>query len=554
MPTIIDNTNFRYIKLNEKYIISLSVKFLPSTIFFLDIIKEIPQNLNYDFSIYISKQDPIKVLNSLTYNIGVVSSEISTVNKNQRNIDVLSITKDESSNLRKKIQVENQEIYLISLLFTFYSYDFNQLLKNIFSIKAKFFSKGISVEITNFRHLEFYLSNLPLTLKNIELLNDIYITTDALANIFPFYTTNFIDQDGVLIGYTNENKICMLDIFSPKYENANICIFGSSGSGKSYFTKLFIIRNFFLNRKQIILDIEGEYLNLCNRLFGTSLFYDTYINILEITNNDIKQDSFLDRKIEKVLFFINGFHEIDMKYFRQKLHELYSSFNISNDIMSVAKLEDENIYLEFEIKSSDSFPTLKDLVNYLDDTEQREILIKLIQNELKFFSRKTNIKKDNKLYVLNMSEIVNNSFLVSMIFNYIMTSIYDTKTIIYIDELWKFAYEEKTLEVIFNVYKTIRKRNASIVTITQEITDFYRYKNGIYANTILNNSNFKFLFKSSYSEVKKISDNLSVDYNSILSLKKTETLLLIDKNSVKLKITPNEFERGIINENDIGNK
>lgn len=153
-----------------------------------------------------------------------------------------------------------------------------------------------------------------------------------------------------------------------------------------------------------------------------------------------------------------------------------------------------------------------------------------------------------------MSEIVNNSFLVSMIFNYIMTSIYDTKTIIYIDELWKFAYEEKTLEVIFNVYKTIRKRNASIVTITQEITDFYRYKNGIYANTILNNSNFKFLFKSSYSEVKKISDNLSVDYNSILSLKKTETLLLIDKNNVKLKITPNEFERGIVNENDIGNK
>ena len=139
MPTIIDNTNFRYIKLNEKYIISLSVKFLPSTIFFLDIIKEIPQNLNYDFSIYISKQDPIKVLNSLTYNIGVVSSEISTVNKNQRNIDVLSITKDESSNLRKKIQVENQEIYLISLLFTFYSYDFNQLLKNIFTIKAKVF-------------------------------------------------------------------------------------------------------------------------------------------------------------------------------------------------------------------------------------------------------------------------------------------------------------------------------------------------------------------------------------------------------------------------------
>ena len=500
---------------------------------------------------YVSKQDPIKILNNLTYNIGAVSSELNTINKSQRNIDILSMTKDESASMRKKIQVENQEIYIISLIFSFYSNDFNQLLKIIFSIKAKFFSKGISAEITNFRHLEFYLSNLPLTLKNKELLNKIYVTTDALSNIFPFYTTNFIDENGIMLGYTSENKICRLDIFSSKYENANICIFGSSGSGKSYFTKLFIIRNYFLNRKQIIFDIEGEYLDLCNSFYGTTLFYNTYVNILEITKKDIMQENFLDKKIEKVLKFINGIHEIDIPYVRTKLYKLYQDFNISNDIMSVTRLEDEsNIYLEHEMIQDDKFPTLRDLIKYLDNSVQKDILSSLIENELKFFSKKTNIKKENKLYVLNMSNIVNNSFLVSKIIEYIMNNIEDINTIIYIDELWKFVKEEEILEMIFNMYKTIRKRNCSIVTITQEITDFYRYKNGIYANTILNNSKFKFFFKSNYTEARTISDNLTVDPNSILSLKKAEAILLIDNNSVKLKISPNEFERGIINEDD----
>ena len=162
MPNIIDNTNFRYVKVDDKFIVSLSVKSLPDTIFFLDIVKDFPIDLNYDASLYISKQDPIKVLNSITYNIGAVESELATINKNQRDIDILSKTQNDSAALRKKIQVENQEIYVFSLILTFYSYDFNSLAKIISSIRAKFYSKGINLEVTNFRHLEFFLSNLPL--------------------------------------------------------------------------------------------------------------------------------------------------------------------------------------------------------------------------------------------------------------------------------------------------------------------------------------------------------------------------------------------------------
>ena len=556
MPNIIDNTNFRYVKVDDKFIVSLSVKSLPETIFFLDIVKDFPIDLNYDASLYISKQDPIKVLNSITYNIGAVESELATINKNQRDIDILSKTQNDSAALRKKIQVENQEIYVFSLILTFYSYDFNSLAKIISSIRAKFYSKGINLEVTNFRHLEFFLSNLPLE-NNKELLSKMYITTNALANIFPFYNTSFIDEKGVILGYTKENKLCILDIFSNKYENSNICIFGSSGSGKSYFTKLFIIRNYFLNKRQIIFDIEGEYENLCKNLYGEQLFKDSYINILQITDKDIKEENFLEKKITKVAEFMTSVAEdIDSKYLKDKLYKLYGDFNITNNIDSVIVYEDNNeMFLEYQIISKDKFPTLIDLIEYIDNPEQKEILIRLIDNELKFFSKETTIKLDSMLYVLNMSSLIKNTSVVCEIMDYILNNyINDTETIIYVDELWKYSKDERILEDIFNMYKTIRKRRGAIVTITQEISDFYEYKNGLYANTILNNSSFKFFFKANYSDLNNIKKYLSVDYDKLLSLKKTEALLLINRNNLQLKVRANDFERGIIDEDDTCSK
>ena len=51
-----------------------------------------------------------------------------------------------------------------------------------------------------------------------------------------------------------------------KYKNANLCIFGTSGAGKSFYTKLLILRNRLLGIEQYIIDPEREYETLCNNL------------------------------------------------------------------------------------------------------------------------------------------------------------------------------------------------------------------------------------------------------------------------------------------------
>ena len=530
---------------------------LPEYIFFLDFIKDVDKNLNYDMSFYIKKLDTYKILNDIRYIIGLSQSERKTSSSNQNNTDILDKSSKEAKELRRKIQIENQEIFNLNIIITFYSENLDTLYKVVSSYKAKLYSKNFISEITNFRHLQYYLFNLPLN-SNKEY--SIFLTGNALSNLFPYISNNFIDINGVLIGYTKEdNKICMLDIFSKKYENSNVCIFGSSGSGKSYFIKLNIIRNYFKNLRQIVLDIEKEYLYICKELEGQVISNGNYFNILQITLQDINNlendENYLSKKINEIVNFLIEICLVEDKYkqyLKQKLKEIYFSFGITEDINTIFKKEENNkIYLDNVIISNEKFPTLNDLVNKIDDNELKTSIKSKMESDIKFFSNSTNILLDSNFYVIDTTYFNNNSKVIS----YILDSIIDrylnsSKTIIYIDEVWKYAQNKELLLSISNMYKTIRKRNASIITITQDINDFFTYSNGIYAKSILNNSAFKLIFKTTYKDIENLENFIDLKDCNMDILQKGEAILVISNNKAPIVIRANEYERIFLNEND----
>ena len=530
---------------------------LPEYIFFLDFIKDVDKNLNYDMSFYIKKLDTYKILNDIRYTIGLSQSERKTSSSNQNNTDILDKSSKEAKELRRKIQIENQEIFNLNIIITFYSENLDTLYKVVSSYKAKLYSKNFISEITNFRHLQYYLFNLPLN-NNKEY--SIFLTGNALSNLFPYISNNFIDINGVLIGYTKEdNKICMLDIFSKKYENSNMCIFGSSGSGKSYFIKLNIIRNYFKNLRQIVLDIEKEYLYICKELEGQVISNGNYFNILQITLQDINNlendENYLLKKINEIVNFLIEICLVEYKYkqyLKQKLKEIYFGFGITEDINTIFKKEENNkIYLDNVIISNEKFPTLNDLVNKIDDNELKTSIKSKMESDIKFFSNSTNILLDSNFYVIDTTYFNNNSKVIS----YILDSIIDrylnsSKTIIYIDEVWKYAQNKELLLSISNMYKTIRKRNASIITITQDINDFFTYSNGIYAKSILNNSAFKLIFKTTYKDIENLENFIDLKDCNMDILQKGEAILVISNNKAPIVIRANEYERILLNEND----
>ncbi len=76
--------------------------------------------------------------------------------------------------------------------------------------------------------------------------------------------------------------------------------------GKSYYTKLLILRNRFLGIEQYIIDPEREYINLCNNLEGTLIKIgptsNTYINVFDIRKESIEdaEQGYLATKLRKI--------------------------------------------------------------------------------------------------------------------------------------------------------------------------------------------------------------------------------------------------------------
>ena len=567
-PDIVDNTNFKYLKIDNKVIVSIVFEEYPEYTSFLGVMEAIPKDINYDLSVYIKKLDTAKVLKELTYKISSSNAEIKSINKNQVDIDLISNAKDEAISLRKEIQLHNQEIYGVTIIVTFVGNDYDRLYQVVKEFQSKLYSKSYITSVTNFRHLDSYILSLPLNRSNNKLieLNERTFTTDSLSLNFPFYTKNTFDINGVIFGNTlSENKICNIDIFDEKYINSNMCILGSSGSGKSYYTKLMIIRHYVKNKCQYIFDLQGEYIKLVKFLKGNVINFndedETFFNIFEVFDYEIIYNNWFEMKISKITHFItNLIGDFDNKEYNvisEAVKKAYNAFGINEDKSSVIKKStDIDINLNNEIIFSNMFPNITDMTSYIKSKKLVKKINDNIIKKYKFLTKCSNINLSSNLTVFNTSNLKGNDF--NTIVNYFLQEILESilikkdKTVIYIDEIWKYIYgkaNEELSKTIFEMYKTIRKYNASIIGITQDVNDFFKTENGNVGKGILNNCGFKLFFRIEYSD-KKILENINIieksDLEKIYRLDKGMYLIFFNNNKVTLKVKSSRYEEEIM--------
>lgn len=568
IPSFIDNTNFKYVIVDGKYVSTLIISDFPKQIDFLQVMEDIPKSCVYDMSIFVNKQNTVDVLKEITNYISNTSSEIKMINDNQLDFEIMKKYKDDARLLRKEIQINNQEIYFINIYITFYSSNLKKLIKNQTEFRIKLFSKRILSNIANFRQLQCYLANLPFNNISNNFLKSSYrnITTDALVNFFPFYNKTIFDKNGIIFGFTkDDNKIFNINIFNENYLNSNICILGSSGAGKSFFTKICIIRHLIMNVYQYILDIEDEYETLVVNLNGQILDVlnktpNFYYNILEFIN--VNENCFVKKikNITKLFSNMYSFTEKQSVKFEGYLKILYKKYNITEDINSLYVDNVDNlIYINKKIKQKSEVPSIKEILNIIDDEDIKNKVNDFVIN-YPIFCNKTNIDIENHLILFKIKEITETT---SYLVKYILTDIIDEiflklknkNKIIYIDEVWKYInnnYKSKLSSYIFNLYKTIRKKRGSICTITQDISDFFHFENGSYGKSILNNSSFKIFFKFDFSDMeilKKLSVLNDKIINQILRLDKKQMILSFKNNSKVLDVKVIDYEKNIIENN-----
>ena len=527
-----------------------------------------------NISIFYEKQDPYKTIKELTYHIGNVGVELKENNSNREDMDIAAFTYNDAKYIRKEIQVNNEDIYFLYIYLNLYSEDIKELEYNLNKIEGIIQSKGMQSRRANFRQEEIFLSCIP-TMENKNILKESAkrnMLTSGLLATYPFISSTIFDQNGIFIG-TNiyNNSLVFIDRYNTsKYKNANICIFGTSGAGKSFYTKLLILRYKLVGIKQYIIDPEREYEHLCDKLKGIHIKIGpsskTFINILDIRKESVEEgeNGYLATKIGRLIGFFNlifgELNEEEKALIEEKLIETYNQKNINFDDQSLYKTNKEKI-IGKEFKESKDMPILEDLYNVLGkDKRTNKFKIKLIpfiKGSMKFFNNYTNIELKNDLVIADIYDLGEENLKYGM---YLFTDIFwdkikenrEERKAIYLDEIWRLIGVTSNKEVasfIYKIFKTIRKYGGSSVAITQDISDIFSLENGTYGKSILNNSSIKTFFALEEENIKILSEfsNLSEKEKiEIKSLKRGECLMFVGDDHILTKIECSKLEREVV--------
>ncbi len=531
-----------------------------------------------NISIFYEKQDAFKTIKDLTYHIGNVGVELKESNQNREDIDIAAFTYNDAKYIRKEIQVNNQDIYFLYIYINIYAEDIKKLEYYLNKVEGIAQSKGMQTRRANFRQEELFESCLPI-MKNNENIKDSAkrnVLTSGLLATYPFISSTIFDANGIFIG-TNiyNNSLVFIDRYNNnKYKNANICIFGTSGAGKSFYTKLLILRYKLLGIKQYIIDPEREYNNLCKKLNGTQIKIgpssDTYINIFDIRKESLEdgENGYLAIKIGKLIGFFNlifgELNEEEKAILEEKLIETYKIKNINFDDNSLYKEIKVKNKIKKIFKTEKDMPILEDLYNILEkDNNTKKFKTKLIpfvKGSMKFLNNKTNVKLENELIVADIYELGEENLKYGM---YLFTDIFwdkikenrNEKKAIYLDEIWRLIGVTSNKEVasfIYKIFKTIRKYGGSGVAITQDISDIFSLDNGTYGKSILNNSSIKTFFALEEENIKILAEysNLSEKEKvEIKSLKRGECLMFVGDDHILTKIECSDLEKEILEGN-----
>lgn len=570
-PSYINNKNPKFLEIDGKYY---------SGILVIDYYREyseillknlINTNVNMNISIFYEKQDTYKTIKDLTYFIGNVGVDLKSGNQNREDIDIAAYSYNDAKYIRKEMQVNNEDLYFLYIYINVISENEKDLERNVNKIEGILGANGMMTRKGNFRQEQIYKACLPImnNEKDLKEISRRNILSNGLVATYPFISSNIYDENGIFIG-TNiyNNSMILVDRFNKeKYKNANMCIFGTSGAGKSFYTKLLILRYRLFGLSQYIIDPEREYGKVSEALGGINIKFGPtskfFINVFDIREDSIEDDSgFLTTKISKLRgFFSLVFGELDeetVAILEEKLIQTYNEKGITFDDNSLYKMNENGDRI---FKESKDMPILEDFYKVIEKDESAEFfkrkLYPFIYGSLKFLNNYTNVELENKLIVADIYELGEESLKYGM---YIFVDMFWDKVkkdrnenkAIYLDEIWRLigvTSNKFVASFIYKIFKTIRKYGGSAVAITQDVSDLFSLDEGTYGKSILNNSSIKSFFSLEEENIlvlEKYANISEKEKIEIKSLKRGESLMFIGDNHILVKIECSNDEKELI--------
>ena len=180
------------------------------------------------------------------------------------------IALEDITRLRDEVQRGRERLFHASLSVTLHAKDEAALKEMTQRAKAHFAATLGKLDNLAFRQREGLLSTLPLGLNAVAEWRS--LDTSSIARLFPFSPPDLDTRSGTLYGI--DMRACSPVVYDPwdgTHLNANTAVLARSGSGKSFATKLGVLRGITRGITAYVIDPEGEYADMARAAGGRVL-------------------------------------------------------------------------------------------------------------------------------------------------------------------------------------------------------------------------------------------------------------------------------------------
>ena len=452
-------------------------------------------------------------------------------------------------NLRDQLMQASEKMFEVGLYITIYADTTEDLEKVDREIKSMLESKLIYIKPALFQQEQGLHSVLPTARDDLQVHSK--LNSSPLSSLFPFLSFDLSSDEGILYGINRHNSgLVLFDRFS--MPNYNSITFATSGAGKSFASKLEILRSLMFDTDVIVIDPEREYEYLAEstggRYFNIALSSDHHINPFDLpipTEDEEPADVLRSHIISLVGLFrimLGGLTPEEDSIIDQAITETYA-------------LKDIDINSDFATVEA---PLLSDFEIVLAGIEGAESILSRLSKYTRgtwsgFLNQHSNVDINHKFIVFSVRDMEDELKPVAMhlVTHYIWNTVRKEikKRLLVIDEAWWMMKEEDTASFLFGMAKRGRKYYLGLSTITQDVGDFLRSPYGL---PIITNSSIQLLLKQSPTSVDLLQETFNLtDEEKYLLLESNvgEGIFFAGVKHVAIKIIASQTEEKIITSN-----
>ncbi|MDB4984526.1 MAG: type secretory pathway VirB4 component-like protein [Patescibacteria group bacterium] len=501
----------------------------------------------FDISIHINPIDTSEILRDFQKKVAEVESQIlSRQSQGMVRDPQLDAAYQNLESLRDNLQQATEKMFDVGLYITIYATHENDLFKLENQIRSELEGKQIYLKPALFQQEQGFRTVIPTGTDELRIMSK--LNSGPLSSFFPFISSELTDNKGILYGVNRQNAgLVIFDRFS--MPNYNSVIFARSGAGKSYATKLEIVRTMMFDTDVLVIDPENEYQYLAEavggRFFKVSLSSNSHINPFDLPKPlpDESPSDVLRANITSLI----GLFRIILGGLKPEEDSI-----IDRAITETYALKDITAEADFTALPP---PLLSDFEQVLGSMEGSESLVERLKKYTKgtwagFMNQPTNVDIDQKLVVFSIRDMEDELkpaamyIITHFIWNAVRKSL--KKRLLVVDEAWVMMQNEEAAAFLFGMAKRGRKYFLGLATITQDVGDFVKSRYGV---PIITNSSLQLLLGQSPTAI----DTLQTVFNltdgekyALLESGVGEGIFFAGKQHVSLKIISSYTEDQIV--------